>query len=58
MIVEDVNISRAMSRMMRAVPSMASLRQATIKSQTVRSVSHKAMQGKLLPSPCGDDPEL
>ena len=31
-----------MFRMMRAVPRMASVRQATIKSQTVMSVKHKA----------------
>ena len=40
--VEDLNISREMFRMMRAVPRMASLRQATIQSQTVKSVNHKA----------------
>ena len=44
MIVEDVNISKEMFRMMRAVPRMTSLRQATIKSQTARSGDHKARQ--------------
>ena len=44
-----------MFRMMRAVPRMASLRQATIKSQTVKSVNHKASISPLL---CRDDPDL